>query len=146
MTQGLTKVSGADLAIGIQFSSQVGKDRHLTLTTGVPLDWDAAAINRTLDKLAVAMDRQALRYMLKDLKQYLVQRETELLTNRKQQEETLSRAESDWRVTGRRGDFKPQGATAKALENYEKTERALEEHIKRLRQDITEIEEQVKAA
>ena len=67
----LTKLQGSELALGIQFSAGIGKEKSLVLTAGVPLDMPYDGINKILDKVAAAIDRQELKYRLRDMTDFI---------------------------------------------------------------------------
>ena len=141
----LTTLKGAELALGIQFSAAIGKEKSLTLTTGIPLDMDYSGINAILDKVAQAIDRQDLKYRHADLLLFIDKCEGDLLRNRAQLENYKLSAEVEWGKSGRKGEFQPRGQQEKELQNYENTDRTLVENIKKLRKDADEMKKKIES-
>jgi len=135
-----TVVSGADLAIGIQFQTEVGAKRHLTLTTGVPLDWTTEEVADTLTKLADAAQSLADRYLLEGLREFLERCERDLNTLEFQRNQYEINARAQWANQGRRGEWKPQGTQEKEIGNFDNSRQHLVKEIKRIREDIERLE------
>jgi hypothetical protein len=138
--QQLTTISGADLAIGIQFQTAVGERRQLTLTAGVPMDWDEKEIRGALDKMADAVAYLERRYYLQDLKKFLERREQELRTQETQRDLFEENARKSFGRRGRNGDWRPTGQEQAAIDNYGKTIEAFRGDIKNVRKEIAELE------
>lgn len=142
----LQTLQGSQLALGIQFSAAIGKEKSLTLTTGIPLDMEYSGINAILDKVAAAIDRQELKYRYRDLLDFIDKCEGDLLRNRAQQETYKLSAEAEWLRSGRRGDYQPRGQQEKELQNYSNTDRHLVEQIKKLRNDAEEMKKKIETS
>ena len=142
----LDKTSGEvldkELGVGIQFTVSVGQGRQIAMTAGIPLDWEPDKVNGILDKLAQAMDRQALRYQLHDMKLGLEKTERDLETNRQQLGNYEQQAMGEWERTGRKGPFRASESQSKQMQNFRNNEAHLIEHIKKMRADIKNVEEQ----
>jgi hypothetical protein len=142
----LTKLQGSELALGIQFSAGIGKEKSLVLTAGVPLNMSYADMNKILDKVAAAIDRQELRYRLRDLTDFIEKCEGDLERNRVQQANYSSAAEAAWGMTNRQGPFKPSGKQVNELQNYANTETHLIGQIKKLREQADDMKLQTSQA
>ena len=139
----LNKLQGSDLALGIQFSANIGKEKSLTLTAGVPLDMPYAGINAILDKVAAAIDRQELKYRYRDMTDFISKCEGDLERNRAQLETYKLSAEATWLKDGRQGGFKPRGQQEKEMQNYANTETHLIAQIKKLREEAADMKTKI---
>jgi hypothetical protein len=142
----LQTLQGSELALGIQFSAAIGKEKSLTLTTGVPLNLAYTGINEILDKVAAAIDRQELKYRYAELLEFIEKCEGDLLRNRAQLETYKLSAEADYYRSGRKGEFQPRGQQEKELQNYANTDRHLTEQIKKLRKDADEMKRKIETS
>lgn len=142
----LTKLQGSELALGIQFSASVGKEKSLVLTAGVPLSMSYVGINEVLDKIASAIDRQELKYRLRDMTDFIEKCEGDLERNRVQQATYTSAAEAAWGMTNRQGPFKPSGKQVNELQNYANTETHLIANIKKLREQAADMRKKIEKA
>lgn len=140
-TQADAEVVEKGLGLGIRFACSVGSNRQIEMTAGVPLDWPGQELNGTLDKLAQAMDRQALRYELHDRKLLLERTERDLETNRTQRTRLEAQYRNEFSSSGRKGEWNPTTSQAKQLDNYANTVEHLTEQVKKIRQDIKDAEE-----
>jgi len=138
----LKTVSGADLAIGIQLSATIGQTRSLTLTTGIPLDYAPEEINRVLDKLAAAADRQKKKHDLEQTRMLLKNEEQNLHVHRAQFMSQQTKFQSEWDGSKRRGSFEPRGAQQSILDGLQKNINNSLERLAQLRAGIKEAEEQ----
>jgi uncharacterized membrane-anchored protein YjiN (DUF445 family) len=141
----LQKLQGSELALGIQFSAAIGKDKSLILTTGVPLDMKQEGINQILDRVAAAIDRQDLKYRYANLIDFIAESEANLERNRAQLETYKLSAEAEWMGSGRKGPFQMRGQQEKEIQNYSNTERHLTDQIKKLRKDAEEMKKKIES-
>jgi hypothetical protein len=129
-----------DLGLGIQLATTIGGQRSLTLTAGVPLDWGAPELDRLLDKLVAASDRQKRIFDLEQTRQLLKNEEqnyhlhTQQLAN---QEITFAAQFTDG---GRHGEWKPNGAQRSVIEGLKKNIVTSADRIKQLRENIVKGE------
>lgn len=135
-------VTEKDLGVGIRFACTVGSGRQIEMTAGIPLDWDVEKMNGILDRLAITMNRQALKYQLHDMKLALEQAERQLETTRQQVGNYEQTAMAEWERGGRKGAFRASESQTKQIQNYKNSEGLLIENIKKLRRDIKDTEEQ----
>ena len=139
----LTKLQGSELALGIQFSAGIGKEKSLVLTAGVPLEMSYESINKILDKIAAAIDRQELKYRLRDMTDFIEKCEGDLERNRVQLATYRSAAEATFAASGRRGEFQPTGRQKSELENYANSETHLISQIRKLREQASDIKKKI---
>lgn len=129
-----------DLGLGIQLATTIGGQRSLTLTAGVPLDWDAGELDKLLDKLVAASDRQKRIFDLEQTKQLLKNEEQNYHLHQQQlanQEITFAAAHAEG---NRHGDWKPNGAQRSIIEGLKKNIVTSKERIVALRDSITKGE------
>ena len=112
-------VNTESLGVGIRFASAIGNNKQMEMTAGIPLEWDIAAINAVLDKLAMAMDRQAARYMVIDMELDIKGEENLLNTNIAQRERAVAKWKSDFEASGRRGEWKPTVQQVNELKTWD---------------------------
>lgn len=136
------EVAADQLAIGIQFAAQVGNGRQLSLTAGVPLDLESGALNSLLDKLGGAMDRQATKYRLDEMRLTLSNMEKQYATTEQQVTNFKMQAEAEWQ--SRRPDsgraWKPTEVQNKQMRSFENTREHLAVQIKKLRVEVEDAE------
>jgi TolA-binding protein len=139
----LTKLQGSELALGVQFSAGIGKEKSLVLTAGVPLDMPYAGINAILDKIAAAIDRQELKYRLRDMTDFIEKCEGDLERNRVQLATYRSAVEATFSVSGRKGEFQPTGRQKAELDNYSNSETHLIAQIRKLREQADDMRKKI---
>ena len=139
----LTKLQGSELALGIQFSAGIGKEKSLVLTAGVPLEMSYADMNKILDKIAATIDRQELKYRLRDMTDFIEKCEGDLERNRVQLATYRSSAEATFAVSGRKGDFQPTGRQKAELDNYSNSETHLVAQIRKLREQAADMRKKI---
>ena len=139
----LTKLHGSELALGIQFSAGIGKEKSLVLTAGVPLDMSYDDMNKILDKIAAAIDRQELKYRLRDVTDFIEKCEADLERNRLQAAMGRSAAEATFAASGRKGEFQPTGRQKADMENYANSETHLIAQIRKLREQADDMRKKI---
>ncbi len=127
----LEQIEGKDLAIGLQYTAKVGRENSLVLTAGVPLDISQSGLDRILDRMADAIDRQNVRYQLQALQDDIDFAKKEIEVNLQQQAAARSAAEAAWSASERRGPYKESDRTTKELSNFEGTRKSLMNRIER---------------
>ena len=139
----LTKLQGSELALGIQFSAGIGKEKSLVLTAGVPLTMSYDDMNKILDKIAAAIDRQELKYRLHDMTDFIEKCEGDLERNRAQEATYRSSSEATFAASGRKGEFQPTGRQKTDMQNYQNTETHLVAQIRKLREQATDMRKKI---
>jgi hypothetical protein len=142
--ESLRRIDGKELAIGIQFSAQVGPNRQIVLTSGVPMDITPTQLNEYVDKMAYIMDRQNWKSEL-DLKRFeLENREKERMTNREQLLDHHESAVAAWERSGKRGPFRMNDAQQKHDANLNNSFTHLDNVvIPKLKAQIKELEAKI---
>jgi len=145
-TKLLTAVDTGDLAIGIQINAQVGANRTITMTSGIPIAVTPADLNAYMDKMVAVIDRQNDKGILEQCKLALLAAEKDLITQTEQRAGFESRAEMDFRIANRKGDYRPTESQQKQLANYDQSIRALrEDRIPKFKKDIADLEARIAA-
>lgn len=128
-------------AISVQYHIGFGETRALTLTTGVELDADTSAINRVLDKIIDAGERQRDRFNLIQAENMLKMAEQEF-TNHQMHRQTQENRFAVEHISGsRRGDWRPSSAQEKVLSGLDANVNTAKERIQALRKQIEELRE-----
>lgn len=130
----------AELAIGIQLATTIGGQRTLSFSAGVPMDWTADQINKTLDKLVAASDRQKARFDLTQTKQLLANEEQNLHLHRAQRATQELTYKTSHQLGNRNGDWKPTGSQKSVLDGLDKNVETSTERILKLRETIEKME------
>jgi hypothetical protein len=131
-----------DLGVGIQFTVDVGQGRRIAMTAGIPLEWDINQTNRVLDKLALAMDRQAYKYQLHDMRVQLEASEFQLRTARQQKANFEQQQMAAWEKGNKRGAWQPTESAYKQMQNWDTTAEHLAVDVIKRRKEIEELEQQ----
>ena len=142
----LQDVEGKDLAIGIQLNAQVGPNRTMTMTLGVPLEVDLPQLNALVDKLMSVTERQNDKGILEQTRLTLASAEKDIQTNLQHKSSFAAKSELDWIASGRQGPFKPSKSQAAQMDNWDKTIGNLKDNvIPKLRRDIEQLEARIAA-
>jgi hypothetical protein len=142
----LQDVDGKDLAIGIQLNAQVGANRTITLTLGVPLAVDLSDLHKLVDKLMSVTERQNDKGLLEQARIALETARKNIQTNLEQKATFVGKSELEWVASGRQGPFKPSKSQQAQLDNWDTTSRNLKDNVMpRLERDIKELEARINA-
>lgn len=138
-------VGEADLAFGIQFTMQFPENRALSFTTACPQDVSDDDLAKLLKRMSDASDFLDGVYRLRALKAFLVQQEKELQTQRDQKHNHEQLLNTNWLKTERRGEFKMSESQAAQIRNFDTTIERYIDAIKKLREEIADLEAKQKA-
>ena len=142
----LQDVEGKDLAIGIQLNAQVGPNRTMTMTLGVPLEVDLPQLNALVDKLMSVTERQNDKGILEQTKLTLDKAEKDIATNLEHRAAFAANSELEWIASGRQGPFKPSKSQSAQMGNWDQTIRNLKDNVvPKLRRDIEQLEARIAA-
>jgi hypothetical protein len=139
-------VSGDDLAIGIQFSVSLPENRSIAFSTACPQDIDDQDLNGLLRRISNAADTLDATYRLRALRKYEEQLTNEILTTRQQIANYEEQAANEYQARGRQGPLKLTASQEAALKNFKTTEEGHTFRLKKLREEITELELLTKAS
>jgi hypothetical protein len=139
-------VSGEDLAIGIQFSVQFEQNRSLAFSTACPQDISDMDLNALLKRISNAADALDAAYQLRSMRKLEEYLQKEILTNRQNQANYELTAENDFAARGRQGPLKLTASQEAAIKNFKTSEEGLMVKITKLREQIAEQEQLIKAA
>jgi hypothetical protein len=138
-----TVVDATALAFGIQFTMAFPENRQLTFTTAAPQDIDDLVLRQLLKRMSDAADFLDRGYRIRALKLH-IERSTVDLDNLRQQVSNIEvRNRQDFESSGRKGPYKPTGAQKAEAKNFQSTESRLVEQIKKLREEIADLEKDV---
>jgi hypothetical protein len=138
-----TVVSGEDLAIGIQFTTQFSGNRQLSFSTACPQDIHDTDLAVLLRRLSTAADALDATYQLRALRAEMDYFERELATSRQQQENYEFAAATEFSARGRQGPLVLGASQEAAIKNYKTTQESLAGKILKLREQIADMEKLV---
>jgi hypothetical protein len=140
-TKLIAGVDTKDLAIGIQVNGQVGPNRTIALTLGVPMSMSLPDLNGFMDKIMAVIDRQNEMGILEQLKLQLEGAEKDLATQRAHRADYYADCAKKWEVGNRKGEFQTTEAQRAQLANFDRSANEIAENrIPKLRKEIAEIE------
>lgn len=134
-------VDGKELAIGAHLQVQLGQTRALDLSVAIPLGWEDADFNGTLDRLVNAANRLKAKQDLEASKSMLMTAELDLSNQRAQRLEKEMEYVAAHNASNKRGEWSATGGQRQALSNLDLNEKNTAERIKTLRKTIAELEE-----
>lgn len=141
-TQLLTGIDAKDLAIGINIEGQVGPNRIIKLTLGVPMTMTLPDLNGFMDKCMSVIDRQNNMGIIDQLKLSLEGAKKDLATNRLNRADYEAKCAADWerRYKGR-GEFRLTESQLTQVNNFDTTATELRENrIPRLEKELADLE------
>jgi hypothetical protein len=139
-------VSGDDLAIGIQFTMQFPENRSLAFSTACPQDIDDKDLDVLLRRISKAADTLDATYRLRALRKYEEQLTNDILTTRQQIANYETQTANEFQARGRQGPVKLTASQEANLKNFKTTEDQHLFRLKKLREEIVELEQLTKAA
>jgi response regulator RpfG family c-di-GMP phosphodiesterase len=138
MTEETKLVDPKDLAVSIQFTSNLPGNRGAAFMTAVPQD--APDMRPLLKRIVEANDYLEGIYQLRALKTELDYHHKELRTHREQKENYSIQCEATWYKTDRRGPFVMAEAQAAQMRNYDSTIERILATIAKTTAEIAELE------
>jgi hypothetical protein len=134
-------------AFVFRVASQVGQNKNIELTFGIPMNMTPNDMNGYLDKVMSVIDRQNDKGILEQLKLTLEQAEKTVQTNMEQKAALELKFSRDFSIGGRRGEFKPTSGQQAQLNNFDTTAKELRENrIPQLRKMVSELERKINGA
>jgi hypothetical protein len=127
-------------AISIQYSISFGQSASLILTTGVELDADPDAINRALDKVVKAAERQRDKVKLQATRDMLALKYQDLAGFRAQLSAKQVEFMDQHASRNRHGEWRASPAQQQQLDSLQTNEKNTVEAIVRLEKEIMELE------
>lgn len=135
------EITEKELGLGIQYARQIGNGQ-ITMTAGVPLDYTSEHLNRLLDRMAMAIDRQAAKGTLEQLRTTLERAKADYLTTQQQLANHEASVAAAWEKNpNRRGDVKWTESQLKEKLNWQKNEQVLADRIRQFEAEIKDAEE-----
>lgn len=141
----LQSVDGTAPAIFVRMTSQVGPNRSIEMSFGIPLDMTPSDLNTYLDKVSACADRQHNKGMLEETKLALLAAQRDLMRNMENRASYEAKAEGEWYGKGKRGAWVPNGTENAQIKNFQTTDTNIREAIiPRLEKQIAELEEKIR--
>jgi hypothetical protein len=140
-TKLLAGVDTKDLAIGIQINGQVGPNRTIVLTLGVPMAMTLPDLNGFMDKCMSVIDRQNDMGILQQLQLQLEGAEKDLATQRSHRADYFADCARKWEESSRKGEFQTTQAQKAQLDNFDRSANEIAQNrIPKLRKEIAEFQ------
>jgi hypothetical protein len=134
-------IDAKDLAIGINIEGQVGPNRIVKMTLGVPMTMTLPDLNAFMDKAMSVLDRQNNMGIIEALKLELEKTEKDLAANQLNRADYEAKCMTDWEISNRKGEFRATESQRANLGNFDKTAKELRENrIPRIRKEIAALE------
>ena len=108
-------------AIFVRMNSQVGPNRTMEMSFGIPLDMTPSDLNRYIDKVAACAERQNDKGILEQAKLALKQAYQQVEANNSNLASYELKGEQEWSSRGKRGAWEPSGSQAAELKNFLRT-------------------------
>lgn len=133
-----------ETAVGFSLDCKINDRRAMVVQVHLPLSAKPKEINDILERLVASADRLELRYrlidmrfMLKKLEEELPQRRADLVVY---EEQTMA----DHKASGRKQEFRWQGAALTNRRNHETNIKGITDRIKMVKEGIAEAEAELK--
>ena len=137
-------------AIGISYQFQADDFRQMVLQAHVRADCAAGELDRLIDKVARACERQRAKAHLPTAKNLLAEKraglkqETEICFGaRTERDEHITRWLGSWQASGRRGEFKMQPKQQQEKNQLDQAVGKSEQNIVVLQKEIRDLERRV---
>jgi hypothetical protein len=131
-------------AIFVRMSSQVGQNRTMEMSFGIPLDMTPSDLNKYIDKVSACAERQNEKGILEVLKFNLRDAYKRIEENTQHIAGYEAKHMAQWEASGRRGDWQPSGAQSAEIRNFQTTISDLRDNvIPRLKKQIAESEAKI---
>lgn len=127
-------------ALGFSITSNITDRSQIVVQSFVPLDATDDDINKVLDKVMLAVDRQRAKYQIKDFRLKLDMEEASLADQRNKVADLQNAYLNEHTASGRRGDYKPTVNQRVAVDNARKTIEAMTHNVERYRANLAELE------
>jgi hypothetical protein len=119
---------------------QFPENRQLTFSTAYPQDCEDKDLKSLLLRMSEAADYLDSIYRLRAMRIHVERQERELETNRQQRRNIELRHKQQWDESNRKGEFRANGSQIAEYGNFETTEKRYVQDIKKLREEIAELE------
>ena len=134
-------------AFVVRTAAQVGRDRNIEITFGIPMDMTPADMHKYTDKVMSVIERQNNKGLLRECEMALEGHTKNLATNIEQKAQLESKYRLDHEIMssrGRRGEFKLTVAQESQLSNFDNTSKNLREVvIPKLKRDIEDLKRKI---
>lgn len=132
--------AGSAPALGFSITANIHDRSQIVAQSFVPFDATDDDIDKALDKVMRALDRQAAKYQIKDLKRKLEFEDLALKNQIEKVADFQNAAANEHAASGRRGEFKLNKQQKVGLENHRKTIEGMKYNVERYKVNIAELE------
>ncbi len=132
--------AGSAPALGFSITANIHDRSQIVAQSFVPFDASDEQVDAALDKVMRALDRQAAKYQVKDLKKKMEFEEIALKNQVEKVADFQNAAANEHATSGRRGEFKLNKQQEVGLENHRKTIEGMKYNVERYRVNIAELE------
>ena len=126
-------------AIGISLQIQLDQRRQLVFQSHVDQE-QPEALDKLLDRLTKAGDRQDAKYHVEAVKRLLRQAERNAVDTQNAMDRLTKAAYAEWEASERQGEFKMAGSTAVDVNNSLKSLERFKEEIEAHKAEIERLE------
>jgi hypothetical protein len=130
-------------ALGISVNVQVDGNRQIAFQTFVARDDSPQVLNKLLDQISKAADRQVAKAVLISLRKELYQHEKALRDQAEDTERVNAQKHSEWEASGRKGPYKLDDKEKAALNNIAISAQKYKDGIVDIKAKIAEAEAKV---
>jgi hypothetical protein len=131
-------------AIFVRMTSQIGPNNTIEMSFGIPLDMRPNDLNAYLDKVAACAERQNNKGMVTEFKLRLHEAWKQIETINTNEAQLQAKAQADYELSGRRGEWKPTGSQAAELKNFSTNRANFRDNIiPRLEKEIAALEAKI---
>jgi hypothetical protein len=130
-------------ALGFSITANIHDRSQIVAQSFVPFEASDDQINAALDKVMKALDRQAAKYQIKDLKRKMEFEDIALKNQVEKVADFQNAAAAEFAASGRRGEFKLSKQQEVGLENHRKTIDGMKYNVERYRVNIAELEARI---
>ncbi len=132
--------AGSAPALGFSITANIHDRSQIVAQSFVPFDASDEQVDAALDKVMRALDRQAAKYQIKDLKRKMEFEEIALKNQVEKVADFQNAAAAEFASSGRRGEFKLNKQQEVGLENHRKTIEGMKYNVDRYKVNIAELE------
>ena len=127
-------------ALGFSITANIHDRSQIVAQSFVPFDASDEEVDKALDKVMRALDRQAAKYQVKDQKRKMEMEELALKGQIEKVADFQNAALAEHNASGRRGEFKLNKQQEAGLDNHRKTIEGMKYNVERYRVNIAELE------
>ncbi len=130
-------------AIGFSIEAKLTQNRTIVAQFHTPADGNKKDLDGQLDRIMASIERQEAIGVVKGLKILIPREEALLAENMKKQANLADAYANEWKVSGRKGEYRPNAQQATNLTNQKQSIEGLKSRIDDLKKQLSECEAMV---